>query len=138
MSKRIHVVVGLLINSSGEICISKRPEGKHLGGFWEFPGGKVELNESPFDALKREILEELELTIEAADSFMEISFDYPEKMVFLDVFRSYRFYGESLQKQGVGKEGQEFRWVKISDLSSYKFPEANEPIVLKLIEGANS
>ena len=59
----IHVLVGLLENKEGQICISQRPPGKHLAGYWEFPGGKKEPGESSLAALIREFQEEIGVNI---------------------------------------------------------------------------
>ena len=128
MQKRIHVAVGILVDIQGRVCIAKRPNGKHLGGLWEFPGGKLEENEEPFTGLKRELFEELGTEIQDAERFMEISYDYPGKMVLLDVFKSTNFVGNVS-----GKEGQEVKWVTLDQLNSFDFPAANMTIIEKLI-----
>ena len=125
----IHVAVGVVINDRREVCISKRPEGTHLAGFWEFPGGKVEASESVAQALARELLEELSLTVESTDPLIALSHRYPDKSVLLDVHIVTSFSG-----QAIGLEGQEVRWVDLADLSSYEFPEANRQILQALLD----
>lgn len=120
----VHVAVGVVINAKGEICIALRPEGKHLAGYWEFPGGKVEANESVFTALQRELKEELGIDIRDAKPLTEINFQYPEKTVCLDVHTVTEFSGEAQ-----GQEQQEIAWVWPEDLHNYRFPEANDAII---------
>jgi 8-oxo-dGTP diphosphatase len=124
--KRVHVAVGVVRNDGGEILIARRPQHLHQGGFWEFPGGKVEAGESVVDALGRELLEELGITIEpkACLPLIEISHDYPDKQVFLDVWWVNAFAGEP-----EGREGQPLQWVAWQRLSEYEFPAANAEIV---------
>ncbi len=126
MVKRVHVAVGVVCNDGGEILIARRPQHLHQGGFWEFPGGKVEAGESVVDALGRELLEELGITIEpkACQPLIEISHDYPDKQVFLDVWWVNGFAGEP-----EGREGQPLQWVARQQLSEYEFPAANVDIV---------
>ncbi|MGB0894111.1 MAG: 8-oxo-dGTP diphosphatase MutT [Parashewanella sp.] len=127
--KRIHVAVGVIINSQQQILIAKRHEHLHQGGKWEFPGGKVELGETTSQALIRELKEEVDLTVSETTPFMELSFDYPDKQVFLDIHKVTQFYGAV-----TGAEGQEVKWVSKPDLVNYQFPDANQPILEKIIQ----
>lgn len=131
--KAVHVVAGIIWNEAEtKILISCRPEHLHKGGFWEFPGGKVEKGELESIALERELEEELSIQFSRSDFMQNIHFDYPEKMVDLNF---YHVYGVSSEPQA--NEGQEWRWVAISELASYTFPEANEPIVKALLNSVN-
>lgn len=121
--KLIHVAVGIVYNANSEILIAKRPLGKHLGGLWEFPGGKLEANESTLDALRRELHEEINIQLVVANPLTKIHFTYPEKQVLLDVWQISSFIGEAQ-----GNEGQEIRWVSKEQLGHYPFPEANQAI----------
>ena len=76
MSKKIINVVAAAIEKDGKFFCAQRPEGKSLGGFWEFPGGKLEDGESPEQALVREIKEELNSEIEIVSYINEASYDY--------------------------------------------------------------
>ena len=122
----IHVAVGLLLRSD-RVLIALRPKQSHQGGLWEFPGGKVEEGESVEAALSRELKEELGIDIHSASSVMQISHDYNDKKVLLDVWSVTDFSGEPC-----GAEGQPVKWVSQALLQDYKFPEANKPIVLWL------
>lgn len=123
----IHVAVGVLMNRSNEVMIAKRADHLHQGGLWEFPGGKVENNETTLQALVREFLEEVAITIHSAEPFIEIQHDYGDKKVKLDVWTSKNFNGV-----GDGLEGQEIKWVSVKNLSNYEFPTANQKIIEQL------
>jgi 8-oxo-dGTP diphosphatase len=120
----VHVAVGVILNKDGQVLIAKRPDDAHQGGLWEFPGGKVEQGEALFDALKRELHEELAIQIIASESLIKITHDYGDKKVCLDVHKVTEFSGEPQ-----GNEGQPIRWVRAQDLFQYDFPAANRPIV---------
>jgi 8-oxo-dGTP diphosphatase len=117
-----------------QVLISKRLAHVHQGGLWEFPGGKIEADENVIEALDRELFEELDIRIQpvvqpyqcfdSVQPLIQIKHSYPEKTVFLDVWRVHSFSG-----QPKGKEGQEVCWVDIKALKSYAFPEANKPIL---------
>jgi 8-oxo-dGTP diphosphatase len=126
VNKRVHVAVGVIVNSLGDILIARRANDAHQGGLWEFPGGKVEAGETVSQALTRELHEELGIDIDAAScrSLIEINHDYADKKVFLDVWLVTRFRGEAR-----GREGQPLRWVSPQSLSDYVFPAANTAIV---------
>ncbi|RNL61652.1 8-oxo-dGTP diphosphatase MutT [Zhongshania marina] len=125
-NKRVHVAVGVIFNSQGQILIARRHDDAHQGGLWEFPGGKVESDESVCDALARELYEELGINIQTSSCkpFIEIRHDYSDKVVLLDVWTVFEFDGEAS-----GKEGQPLRWVDRSQLSGYDFPAANIAII---------
>jgi 8-oxo-dGTP diphosphatase len=121
---RVHVAVGVIRNSAGEILISKRHLDSHQGGLWEFPGGKVEAGETVIEALQRELLEELGIRFVDAQALVEIEHDYSDKAVCLDVWLVDAFSGSA-----EGREGQPLAWVTPSRLGAYEFPAANQPII---------
>ena len=129
----VHVVAAVIYNNvdSQQILIAKRPKHVHQGGLWEFPGGKVSDGETPSQALCRELLEELDISIINHKPLMQVFHDYPDKQVFLDIWSVTSFSGVAR-----GAEGQECRWVTIADLlvenTGYQFPEANRAILKKL------
>ncbi len=129
MTKRIHVAVGIIVNRNKQILLAKRPEHLHQGGKWEFPGGKVEQNETVTQALIRELKEEVALNVHSSEPFMALSYDYPDKQVLLDIHTVRDFTGEAQ-----GLEGQQIAWVDKHELTHYDFPEANKPILAKLLE----
>lgn len=125
----IHVVAGIIWNDSKtELLISRRPQHLHKGGYWEFPGGKVEADETREAALQRELKEELNLSFQRAELFQRIEHNYPEKSVCLDFFQVY-----GVNDNVCANEGQEWRWVALEKLADFRFPEANQPIVEALI-----
>ena len=128
MTKRIHVAVGIILNTDGQILLAKRPEHLHQGGKWEFPGGKVEQNETVTQALIRELKEEVALNVHSSEPFMALSYDYPDKQVLLDIHTVSDFTGEAQ-----GLEGQQIVWVDKHELTHYDFPDANKPILAKLL-----
>lgn len=121
-------VAAAIILKDDLVLIAKRPEGKHKAGYWEFPGGKIEIGETPEQALAREIEEELAIHISDCEAFTEVAFDYPEKQVLLSFFLVTKFSGNP-----IGHEGQLVSWVKRAELTQYQFPEANIPVVKKLL-----
>ena len=128
-AKRIHVVAGVIYNASKQqVLIAKRPEHLHQGGLWEFPGGKVAENESPEQALKRELNEELAIEVSECSPFLLTEYDYSDKLIVLDVWAVHGFTG-----QPKGSEGQRICWVDISALNDYQFPAANYAVLEKVV-----
>jgi len=122
--KDVHVAVAVTENDDGQFLIAKRPKNLHQGGLWEFPGGKVEKNEPVFQALKRELFEEVNISISHATPIIRIPFAYEDKTVLLDVWRVNEFSGKAF-----GKEGQQISWIEKGDFSLYQFPLANKAII---------
>lgn len=125
--KTVHVAVAVIENDNGDVLIAKRPDYLHMGGFWEFPGGKVEAGETVLQALQREIREEVALEVQTASPLLQIPFQYPEKKVLLDVWRVTGFSGAAR-----GCEGQQVLWVPRNTLCAYEFPPANRAILTAL------
>ncbi|HSW68813.1 MAG TPA: 8-oxo-dGTP diphosphatase MutT [Gammaproteobacteria bacterium] len=123
----MHVVVGIIRNALDEILIAQRPKHKYKGGLWEFPGGKVEANENVFEALQRELKEELNIDVLTAESWLQFQYDYSDRIVLLDTWKVLAFSGIP---QGI--EGQAIRWVSSNELSHFQFPEGNHFILEKL------
>lgn len=120
----VHVAVGVIHGLDNHILLACRPEEKHMGGFWEFPGGKVNEGEDITEALVRELEEELGITPVAFEPLICIKHSYPEKTVILHVYHVLAFSGEP-----EGREGQEIEWVKPGKLANYTFPPANQAIL---------
>lgn len=120
----VHVAVAVIKNSDGQYFIAKRPQDSHQGGLWEFPGGKIETNESVLEALERELLEEVGITPVKATPLIQIHHDYSDKSVLLDVWQIENFTGVAS-----GNEGQQTKWINKTDFSCYDFPLANLPII---------
>lgn len=124
--KVVHVAVGVIARGD-DIFITLRPDDVHQGGKWEFPGGKVEEGETVLEALRRELAEEVGITVNHSEPVIVITHDYGDKQVKLDVHRVNDFTGEPH-----GKEGQASRWVNVKSLNADDFPEANIPIISAL------
>ncbi|WHI52259.1 8-oxo-dGTP diphosphatase MutT [Microbulbifer sp. MLAF003] len=124
MTSVIHVAVGVVSRDDGKILIARRPDHLHMGGRWEFPGGKVEEGESVQQALSRELREEVAIEITELTPLVEIRHEYPEKTVLLDTWQVTAFTGEAM-----GREGQETAWVAVQELDNFQFPDANQAII---------
>lgn len=126
----ITVVAAIIYNSKNKILITKRPTNMHLGGLWEFPGGKVESGESYPAALKREIKEETNLDITVRDLYWNESVDYSKKKVHL------YFYNCNLIDENqkiLCNEIDDFRWLDKSELANFNFPEADVHLIKNLM-----
>ncbi|MBR9789721.1 MAG: 8-oxo-dGTP diphosphatase MutT [Vibrionaceae bacterium] len=132
--KRIHIVAAIIFNQDkSQIFITKRPDDKHKGGFWEFPGGKVEPEESVEQAMIRELEEEVGIKVTEQSLFEHLEYDYPDKSLKFDFISVTAF-----EHKPYGKEGQEGRWVDIKCLPEYAFPEANVPILERVVQEFSS
>jgi len=116
----------LLMNAAGQILLAKRPMGKSMAGLWEFPGGKVEVGETPEVALVRELAEELdiEVAVENLVAFTFASHAYDDFHLLMPVYLC-----ESWQGEPASLEGQELAWVAVDDLSNYPMPPADIPLI---------
>ena len=128
--KNLVIVASIaLIDANDQILIAKRPNKKHLSGFWEFPGGKVEKGESPEYALIREVKEELNIDINnkciAPLTFSE--FDYKKFHLLLLLYVCRRWEGEPMSM-----EKNEIKWVKANALRQYKMPPADDSLIYSL------
>ena len=120
-------VSAALIFREGKLLITQRQSDAHLGGLWEFPGGKREPGESFEQSLAREILEELRAEIAVGELFEEITHTYPEKAVRLQFFVCRLISGEP---QAIGCTA--LKWVHKADLADYTFPAADARLLQKL------
>ncbi len=123
-------VTGAIMEENGRIMIAKRKSGSHLAGKWEFPGGKIEAGESPEDCLKREIKEELAITVRVGAFLGSSIYHYDHLSIEL---LAYRVYWEAGDLRIRTHECVE--WVPISRLVEYDFAPADVPIVEKLKNG---
>ncbi|MBL7251770.1 Nudix family hydrolase [Alloalcanivorax sp. C16-2] len=123
----IVVVAAIIPDGDDRLCLSRRPEHKHQGGLWEFPGGKVEAGEALDHALARELHEELGLDGVRSTPFLTVRHRYPDLAVTLH-FREVTAYSGVAH----GREGQPVEWVPRSELSARAFPEANRPVAVAL------
>jgi len=126
MKPLLLVAAVALIDDDKRVLIAKRPEGKPMGGLWEFPGGKVEAGETPEDALYREIKEELgiELCRTCLAPFNFASHSYENFHLLMPVYLCRTWNGEITPR-----EGQTVEWVRAMHLSRYRMPPADEPLI---------
>ncbi|MDA1139915.1 MAG: 8-oxo-dGTP diphosphatase MutT [Planctomycetota bacterium] len=125
---RLRIAVAI-IQRGDEVLIARRSLDQHLGGLWEFPGGKIEDGETNEQALVRECREELGLEISPTSLFYEQQFEYPERGVHLYF---YLCWSQGGRPRAI--ESDEVRWIKICDLNDYNFPEANQKVLELLME----
>lgn len=124
----LKVVVGILKSADKmKMLISQRPINKPYSGYWEFPGGKVEPGESALAALKREMQEELGIVVDEAQPCFDHIHQYPEKKVFLQVWRIVKFSGEVRPL-----EQQNLCWVSMDEIKTMQILDANWAILEKM------
>jgi mutator protein MutT len=111
------LVTAGLIWQDGRLLLTKRPEGSHLAGFWEFPGGKKEPGETLGQCLEREIKEELGMEVRAGKLLFSVDHEYENRIISL-----YLFLCTHLCGQPEPLECEELRWVNPEDLVQYRLP----------------
>ena len=122
----IEVAAGLVFRDN-KLLITRRLPNEHLGGLWEFPGGKREPNESFEECLIRELNEELGIRVIVRDLMESLTHDYPQKSVHI------RFYCcDLIEGEPVAIGCQDFRWVGPEELGLYAFPEADQRLLTTL------
>jgi mutator protein MutT len=122
----ISVSAGLLFRNGLLLITQRRPE-DHLGGLWEFPGGKCHVNESDEDCLKRELMEELGIEVEVGELHATIAHQYPEKAVCLKFFRC-----RWLRHEPRRLACHDFAWVGCEELATFPFLAADAQLLEKL------
>jgi len=124
----VEVVAGALFDASGRVLIAQRPAGKVLAGRWEFPGGKLHVGEDAYAGLVRELREELDVEVKAAERLIRYSHAYPERVVWLDMWIVSSWSGEPR-----GLDGQALKWIAPRRLREEDILEADQPIVEALV-----
>lgn len=119
--------VGVIRNQQGQILIDRRRREGAMGGLWEFPGGKIESNETVEECIRREIKEELAIEIEVGKRLTVVSHTYPAFKVTLFVHECQYLSGKP---QPLASD--EIRWVNLEEMIQYNFPEANQAIIATL------
>lgn len=122
----IEVSAGLIFRS-GKLLITQRPADAHLGGLWEFPGGKREPNETPEQCLARELSEELGVEVAVGELFERVTHAYPEKTVALKFFLCRIEHGEP---RPLGCAA--VKWINLPELSQHEFPAADARLLKKI------
>jgi mutator protein MutT len=127
-----HVTAGLLWKD-GKLLITRRPQGSHLAGFWEFPGGKQEPNESLEKCLEREIKEELGIAVKVQRHLLQVDHEYENKSISLHLFHCSIISGEP---RPLGCDGM--KWVLPENLSEYPLPPPDYVVLPHLKEWGKS
>jgi 8-oxo-dGTP diphosphatase len=124
---RLRVVAAALFDRRGHVLLAERPAGKHMAGWWEFPGGKVSTGESDHDALVRELREELGIESRAHREIATMSHEYPDRIVDLVLIEASIVDGEPR-----GLDGQLLKWVDCRNLGEERLLPADLPLIPKL------
>ena len=124
--QRLRVVAAALFDSHGRVLIAERPAGKHMAGWWEFPGGKVADGETDEQALVRELREELGVEARPGAEIMTLTHEYPDRIVDLVLWR--------VTSTGVprGLDGQQLKWVDCDSLGAEQLLPADQPFIAAL------
>lgn len=124
------IVTAAVIEANGNFLVTRRPDGVHLEGYWEFPGGKCEEGETHAASLSREIAEELDAKVTIGPELFSIAHTYPDRIVELHFFACTLI--------GIARPmlGQEMRWVSREELRRLPFPPADEELIRKLTANA--
>ena len=122
----IHVVAALIWhrNNRRRFLIAQRQKGKHLEDYWEFPGGKLEAGESPWQGLQRELNEEINIRPISATQYIQVYYRYPDRNILLDTWSVESYRGEI-----EAREQQLVKWINVSQADDYRFPPADIPIL---------
>ena len=124
------VVAAAVVERHGRFLVTRRLQGTHLEGFWEFPGGKCEPGEAYAACLARELKEELAVDVRVADEIFATTHPYSDRSIELHFIRC------ELVGSPVPQIGQEMRWVPRSDLTKLQFPPADAELIRRLSERA--
>jgi 8-oxo-dGTP diphosphatase len=119
----IIIVTAAVVERDGRFLIARRPDGAHLAGYWEFPGGKCEPDEDPASCLVREMREELDAGVVVGEEILRTRHSYPDRSVEL------RFFRCSLDGTPKPLLGQEVRWAGRAELRTLSFPPADWELI---------
>lgn len=122
--KHLYIAAGIIRDAQQQIFITQRAAESHMGGFWEFPGGKIEAGETPQQALCRELDEEVGICVKHSELLQTIEHEFTDKIITL-----HFFIVEQWDNEPYGREGQPSRWVDQKALIADEFPPLNRPIV---------
>ena len=128
MSAPIPVVAAVVVRD-GRVLLCQRHDGEHLPLKWEFPGGKIDPGERPEEALRRELLEELDVEATIGDQVAEVRHTYPEKRVWI------RFYRAEINGEPRPLVHRRLDWVAFDSLGDYDAPPPNARVIAALLRG---
>lgn len=117
------VVTAAVVERGGTFLVTRRPQGSHLEGCWEFPGGKCNAGEAHTACLAREIREELDCGVVVGEEIFAVAHAYPGRVVELHFFRC------ALDGEPTAALGQDMRWVPRADLTTLEFPPADAELI---------
>lgn len=121
------MVAAVLEDDRGRILLARRPPGKHLAGCWEFPGGKLVADETPAQALVRELAEELGISVQRSEPLLGLTHTYPDRVIRLLLRRVTSWQGKPR-----GCEGQALAWVDLAEATRLPMPAADRPMLKAL------
>ncbi|HLA71425.1 MAG TPA: 8-oxo-dGTP diphosphatase MutT [Steroidobacteraceae bacterium] len=127
MKPRLRVVAAALFDAERRVLIAERPAGKHMAGWWEFPGGKVAAGETDAAALRRELREELGVEVRPDYEVMQLQHDYPDRVVDLVLWHATLERGAPQ-----GLDGQQLKWVECQTLGDQRLLPADQPFIAAL------
>jgi 8-oxo-dGTP diphosphatase len=127
----LNVAAAIIENEKGQILIARRKKGKALEGLWEFPGGKIEKNETIEECLKRELLEEMNIQIEPYQSFGVSDYEYGEVHIRLFALKA-KFVDGNIKLV----DHDQWEWVHPKDLKEYEFAPADLKFVEQLVDNS--
>ena len=125
-------VCAAVIKLNGKYLLTSRPPGKHLAGKWEFPGGKLDDNETPYNCLVREIKEELGVDIIPGKKIFSIKYEYPEKKVYLEFYSAIPANADDFNP--FPHEGQKIKWEFAKNLNRVDWVPADWPLAEYLMK----
>lgn len=126
--KQVDVVGAVIQDDHGHVLCALRSDQMSLPGMWEFPGGKIEQDEEPKEALVREIREELNCQIDVGEKIADIVHDYPNIRVHLTTF-----FATIVSGKPVAQEHKELRWMRKGNLRSLNWAPADIPTIQKIV-----